>query len=83
MSNKTQEIKTYQKVCHQVCSYILPEVKPNERSQKIGYTEQENVDKRTLEQVHASAFKIKYTKFCSAPAFFEGGKHSFMNKYFK
>ena len=56
MSNKTQNIKSFKIVYPQVYSYILPERKQNDGSQKIGYTEQENVDKRILQQVKTAAF---------------------------
>ena len=82
MSSVTQNIKSYQIVYPQVYSYTLPERKANEGSQKIGYTEQENVDIRILQQVKTAAFKEKYEKLWSAPAFFEGGKDSFIDKTF-
>ena len=82
MSNKTQNIKSYIKVYPQVYSYILPERKVNDGSQKIGYTEKENVDKRILQQVKTAAFTEPYTKLWSAPAFFEDGNESFIDKTF-
>ncbi|MBK6699292.1 MAG: hypothetical protein IPG55_05215 [Saprospiraceae bacterium] len=82
MSNKTQNIKSYKIVYPQVYSYILPERIQNDGSQKIGYTEQENVDKRILQQVKTAAFTEKYTKLWTASAFFEGGKESFIDKIF-
>lgn len=82
MSIITQNIKSYKKVFPQVYSYILPERKQNDGSQKIGYTEHENVDKRILQQVKTAAFSEKYTKLWSAPAFFEGGKECFIDKTF-
>ena len=82
MSNITQQIKSYKIIYPQVYSYILPERKSNDGSQKIGYTENENVDKRILQQVKTAAFSEKYTKLWSAPAFFEGGKESFIDKTF-
>jgi len=82
MSNQTQNIKSFKRVYPQVYSYILPNRKDNDGSQKIGYTEQENVDKRILQQVKTPAFTEKYTKLWSAPAFFEGGVKSFIDKTF-
>jgi len=82
MSNKTQNIKSFKIVYPQVYSYILPERIQNDGSQKIGYTEKENVDKRILQQVKTAAFSEKYTKLWSAPAFFKGGKESFIDKTF-
>ena len=38
MSDKTQNIKSYQIVYPQLYSYILPTIVDNEGSQKIGYT---------------------------------------------
>jgi hypothetical protein len=49
MSNKTQNIKSYQVVYPQIYSYILPNRKETDGSQKIGYTERENVDEDVLE----------------------------------
>ena len=82
MSNITQQIKSYKIIYPQVYSYILPNRAENDGSQKIGYTENENVDKRILQQVKTAAFSEKYTKLWSAPAFFEGGKESFIDKTF-
>ena len=82
MSNKTQNIKSFKIVYPQVYSYILPERKVNDGSQKIGYTERENVDARILQQVKTAAFTEKYTKLWSAPAFFEGEEESFIDKTF-
>ena len=82
MSNKTQNIKSFQIVYPQLYSYILPNRNENNGSQKIGYTEKENVDKRILQQVKTAAFKEEYMKLWSAPAFFEGGKKSFIDKTF-
>jgi hypothetical protein len=77
MSNKTQNIKSYKKIYPQVYSYILPERIQTEGSQKIGYTEKENVDERILQQVKTAAFAEAYIKLWSAPAFFEGNEESF------
>jgi superfamily II DNA or RNA helicase len=82
MSNKTQNIKSFKIVYPQVYSYILPERLQNDGSQKIGYTEKENVDNRILQQVKTAAFSEKYTKLWSAPAFFKCGKESFIDKTF-
>ena len=82
MSNKTQNIKSFKIVYPQLYSYILPERIQNDGSQKIGYTERENVDARILQQVKTAAFKEKYTKLWSVPAFFEGGEESFIDKTF-
>lgn len=82
VNNKTQDIKSFKAIYPQVYSYILPNRNENNGSQKIGYTEKENVDKRILQQVKTAAFTEKYTKLWSAPAFFEGGKESFIDKTF-
>ncbi|TBH72757.1 Eco57I restriction-modification methylase domain-containing protein [Aquirufa antheringensis] len=82
MSNKTQSIKSYKIVYPQLYSYTLPNRVENNGSEKIGYTEQENVDERILQQVKTAAFTEKYTKIWSAPAFFEGGKESFKDVSF-
>ncbi|HOR40500.1 MAG TPA: hypothetical protein PLJ82_02950, partial [Paludibacteraceae bacterium] len=67
MSNITQNIKSYKVVYPQIYSYTLPELKPNEGSQKIGYTEQENVHDRILQQVKTAAIRLKYELLWSAP----------------
>jgi hypothetical protein len=82
MSNKTQQIKSYQKVYPQIYSYILPTFQENDGSQKIGYTEREKVEDRILEQVHTAAFRLKHTTLWSAPAFFKDGKENFKDKTF-
>ena len=82
MSIITQTIKSFKKVYPQVYSYILPKRLDNDGSQKIGYTEKEKVDLRILQQVKTAALKEEYTKLWSAPAFFEGGKESFIDKTF-
>jgi superfamily II DNA or RNA helicase len=82
MSNKTQNIKSYKIVYPQIYSYTLPELKPNEGSQKIGYTEKKNVHDRILQQVKTAAFRLNYNLIWSAPAFFKGNKESFVDKLF-
>lgn len=82
MSNITQNIKSYKVVYPQIYSYTLPELKPNEGSQKIGYTEQENVQDRILQQVKTAAFRLNYELIWSAPAFFKDSKESFIDKLF-
>jgi type II restriction enzyme len=82
MSSKTQSIKSFQLVYPQVYSYILPKRIQNEGSQKIGYTEKEDVDDRILQQVKTAAFTEVYNKLWSAPAFFNGNEESFTDKAF-
>lgn len=82
MSNITQNIRSYKVVYPQIYSYTLPELKPNEGSQKIGYTEQQNVHDRILQQVKTAAIKLNYELLWSAPAFFKDGKESFVDKLF-
>lgn len=82
MSNKTQNIKSYQVVYPQIYSYILPNRKETDGSQKIGYTERKNVDERIREQVKTPGIKEKHTTLWSAPAFFEGNEESFKDKLF-
>lgn len=82
MSNKTQNIKSYQIVYPQLYSYILPTIVDNEGSQKIGYTEQKNVHVRIKQQVETAAIRLKYDLLWSGPAFFEGGNESFLDKSF-
>ena len=82
MSNITQNIKSYKIVYPQIYSYSLPELKPNEGSQKIGYTEKKNVHDRILQQVKTAAFKFNYDLIWSAPAFFKDSEESFVDKLF-
>ena len=82
MSNITQNIKSYKVVYPQIYSYILPNRHQTDGSQKIGYTEKENVDERILQQVKTAAFTEVYTKLWNAPAFFEGNEVSFTDKAF-
>ena len=82
MSKVTQNIKSYQIIYPQIYSYVLPNRHQNVGSQKIGYTEKENVDVRILQQVKTAAFTEAYTKLWNSPAFFEGNKVSFNDKAF-
>jgi len=82
MSNITQNIKSFKVIYPQVYSYILPNRQQTDGSQKIGYTEKENVDHRILQQVKTAAFTEAYTKLWSASAFFEGNEESFTDKAF-
>ena len=82
MSKITQNIKSYKVVYPQIYSYILPNRQQTEGSQKIGYTEKENVDERILQQVKTAAFTEAYTKLWNAPAFFEGNEVCFTDKAF-
>jgi superfamily II DNA or RNA helicase len=82
MSNITQNIKSFKVIYPQVYSYILPNRLQTDGSQKIGYTEKENVDDRILQQVKTAAFTEAYTKLWSAPAFFEGNEVSFTDQAF-
>lgn len=82
MSKQTDKIKSYKIVYPQLYSYTLPNRSENEGSQKIGYTEHENVDKRILQQTKTAAFTEKYLKLWSAPAFFKGGIDSFKDSTF-
>jgi len=82
MSNITQNIKSYKVVYPQIYSYVLPELKPNEGSQKIGYTEHKDVRNRILQQVKTAAIRLKYELLWSAPAFFKDSKENFIDKLF-
>jgi type II restriction enzyme len=82
MSDITQNIKSYKVVYPQIYSYTIPELKPNEGSQKIGYTEQKNVHDRITQQVKTAAFRLNYELLWSAPAFFKDNKESFVDKLF-
>ncbi|HET6622640.1 MAG TPA: hypothetical protein VFG56_01770 [Candidatus Saccharimonadales bacterium] len=63
------KIKTTKVVYPQIYSYILPDEAENEGSQKIGYTERKDVDKRIYEQTHTAAKHLRFEKRWSAPAF--------------
>lgn len=82
MSQQTQSIKSYKIVYPQVYSYTLPELKPNEGSQKIGYTEHKDVHNRILQQVKTAAIRLKYELLWSVPAFFKDSDESFIDKVF-
>jgi hypothetical protein len=82
MSKTNQKIKTYKVVYPQIYSFILPELKPNEGSQKIGYTERKNVHDRIIQQTKTAAFNLNYELLWSAPAFFQDSKESFVDKLF-
>jgi type II restriction enzyme len=82
MSEVTQNIKSFKVVYPQIYSYTLPELRSNEGSQKIGYTEQENVHDRIRQQVKTAAFTLNYDLLWSAPAFFKEGRERFVDKLF-
>lgn len=75
-------IKTTKVVYPQIYSYTLPELSANDGSQKIGYTERRDVDKRIYEQTHTAAFQLKAEKQWSAPAFFVNPQSDFNDKIF-
>lgn len=66
----------------QIYAYTLPEEPENDGSQKIGYTERKDVDKRIYEQTHTAAKRLRSEKQWSAPAFFADNKTSFIDKEF-
>lgn len=75
-------IKTTKVVYPQLYSYTLPDLRDNNGSQKIGYTERKDVDARIREQTHTAAFSLKHEKLWSAPAFFSNTKQDFNDKTF-
>lgn len=75
-------IKTMKVVYPQVYSYVLPDLAPNDGSQKIGYTERKDVDLRIHEQTHTAAFQVRAEKMWSAPAFFSDSARDFNDKTF-
>lgn len=77
-----KRIKVTKLVYPQIYSYTLPEEPDNDGSQKIGYTERRDVDKRIYEQTHTAAKHLKFEKQWSSPAFFADGKTSFVDKTF-
>lgn len=80
--DKLQRIKTTKVIYPQLYSYILPDVPSNSGSQKIGYTERKDVDKRIFEQTNTAGFKVRPEKLWSAPAFFNNSKDDFKDKEF-
>ena len=82
MSKKNEVIKTTKVVYPQLYSYVLPTIPQNEGSQKIGYTERQDVDQRIREQTQTAAMRLEYSKLWSAPAFFNGSDKDFTDKDF-
>lgn len=82
ISNQSQRIKTTKLVYPQLYSYTLPEFVDNDGSQKIGYTEQKDVNVRILQQTKTAARQLKYEKLWSAPAFFADSQEDFKDKVF-
>lgn len=80
--NTLPQIKTTKVVYPQVYSYILPDELHNEGSQKIGYTERKDVDKRIHEQTHTAAKRLRFEKIWSAPAFFSDDQRDFKDTDF-
>jgi superfamily II DNA or RNA helicase len=77
-----KNIKSYKLVYPQIYSYTLPNRHENQGSQKIGYTEQENVEKRILPQVKTAGLHEEHKTLWSGPAFFQGGEESFRDEVF-
>jgi hypothetical protein len=75
-------IKTTKVVYPQIYSYTLPDQPTNDGSQKIGYTERRDVDKRIREQTHTAAVRLRVDKLWSAPAFFTNSQKDFNDKSF-
>lgn len=80
--NGMPQIKTTKVVYPQVYSYTLPDEADNDGSQKIGYTERKDVDKRIYEQTHTAAKRLRSEKKWSAPAFFAGDEIDFRDTDF-
>ncbi len=76
------KIRTTKIVYPQVYSYTLPDRPANQGSQKIGYTEREDVNKRIYEQTHTAGIQERSEKIWSAPAFFADGKRDFKDTDF-
>lgn len=81
-ASRVSTIKTTKIVYPQIYSYTLPDFPENEGSQKIGYTEYENVDKRIREQTETAAKHLRYEKQWSAPSFFADSQTDFKDKLF-
>lgn len=76
------KIKTTKVVYPQIYSYTLPDEADNEGSQKIGYTERKDVDKRIYEQTHTAAKRLRFEKQWSAPAFYADQQRDFKDSDF-
>ena len=76
------KIKTTKLVYPQIYSYTLPDIPQNDGSQKIGYTERQNVDERIYEQTHTAAIQLNPQKLWSAPAFYSNRRDDFKDKDF-
>jgi len=81
-SDQLRRIKITKVVYPQIYSYVLPDLATNDGSQKIGYTERRDVDRRIYEQTHTAAFQLKAEKLWSAPAFFANSQRDFNDKTF-
>lgn len=77
-----EKIKSYKIVYPQIYSYILPNRTENIGSQKIGYTERQNVQDRIKEQVHTAAIMEAHETLWSAPAFFDVDEKDFKDTDF-
>lgn len=80
--NQRPQIKTTKVVYPQIYSYALPDNSEYHESQKIGYTERKDVDRRIYEQTHTAAIQLKAKKLWSAPAFYKDGKKDFKDSDF-
>lgn len=76
------KIKTTKKVYPQIYSYTLPDFPENEGSQKIGYTEHADVNKRIQQQTNTAAKQLRYELLWHAPAFFKNPVKDFKDKDF-
>jgi superfamily II DNA or RNA helicase len=81
-SDSPKTIITTKIVYPQVYSYTLPDEPDNEGSQKIGYTERKDVDKRIHEQTQTAAKRLRFEKKWSAPAFFSDDEQDFRDTDF-
>ncbi len=81
-SQNLPNIKTTKTVYPQIYSYTLPDEHDNDGSQKIGYTERKDVDKRIYEQTHTAAKRLRFEKQWSAPAFYADGRKDFKDTDF-
>lgn len=77
-----KKIKSYKLVYPQIYSYTLPSQPENEGSQKIGYTERADVEKRIIEQTHTAAFRLDHKILWHSPSFFHESKKDFTDKDF-
>ncbi|MGN1313002.1 MAG: DEAD/DEAH box helicase [Candidatus Nanosyncoccaceae bacterium] len=80
VSDDKKQVKTVRKIYPQIYSFILPNRHQNDGWQKVGYTEQYNVDDRIEQEVKTAALKEHYEKLWSASSVYPDGRDFFKDK---